>query len=192
MELGAVFRQIFILDLRIADTGVEVQNAHFFQAVRQLFIQSPAKASFSCIGIEINGQLARPVVCSAADKGMCVCVTLDFSIPPNDEIWIFFHDITHAVLKFFQRRHVPLERNDGVFYIVSINLQNACGILQFCISYGNCTHNNFLLCLHFLWIPEFYLITPPKNGQHDFQISFFALFSGIAINFSVLFAFFPV
>ena len=57
--------------------GVEVQNAHFFQAVRQLFIQSPAKASFSCIGIEINGQLARPVVCGAADKGMCVCITRD-------------------------------------------------------------------------------------------------------------------
>jgi hypothetical protein len=145
MELGAVFRQIFILDLRIADAGVEVQNAHFFQAVRQLFIQSPAKASFSCIVIEINGQLARPVVCGAADKGMCVCITFDFSILLDDEVWIFFHDITHAVLKFFQRRHVPLERNDGVFYIISINLQNACGILYFCISDSNCTHNKFLL-----------------------------------------------
>lgn len=61
-----------------------------FQAVRQLFIQSPAKASFSCIVIEINGQLARPVVCGAADKGMCVCITFDFSILLDDEVWIFF------------------------------------------------------------------------------------------------------
>ena len=130
----AAFRGFAQGSFRMTPTAV----SQLIEAVRQLFIQSPAKASFSCIVIEINGQLARPVVCGAADKGMCVCITFDFSILLDDEVWIFFHDITHAVLKFFQRRHVPLERNDGVFYIISINLQNACGILYFCISYCIC------------------------------------------------------
>ena len=145
MELGAVFRQIFILDLRIADAGVEVQNAHFFQTIGQFFIQSPSQSAFPRIVVEINRQLARPIVCGAANERMGICVTLDFSISFDHEIRVFLHDIPHTVFEFFQRRHIPLERNHGVLYVIRINLQNPCSILYFCISDSNCTHNKLLL-----------------------------------------------
>lgn len=73
--------------------------------------------------IQIDRELTGPVVGSAADESMGVGVALDPAVTFDDEIRIFFHDIDHAVLKFFKGRNIVFKGDHGVFYIIGVDIK---------------------------------------------------------------------
>ena len=142
MELRAVLRQIFVFDLRVADAGVQVQDAHGLQPVGKGFVQHPAHAAFLGIVIQIDGQLTGPVVGSTAHKRPGIGVALNAPVLLDDEIGIFFHGAAHPALKLGQRRDRILKGNDSALDVIGINFQNTRRIGQRRIADGDLRHKD--------------------------------------------------
>ena len=102
MEPGAVPGQVFVLRLRVADAGIQVQDAHGLQPVGQRLVQSTAHAVFPGVVVQVDGQLTGPVVGGPAHKGPRVGVALHPAVPLNDEVGVFLHGAAHAAFKFLQ------------------------------------------------------------------------------------------
>ena len=125
VELGTVFCEVFVLFLRVADAGVEVQDAHSFEPVGQRLVEGTAQSAAPGIVVEVDGQLSGPVVGRAAHEGVGVGVALDAAVPLDDEVGILLHGVPHPALELGQRRYIVLEGDDRVLDVVGIDLQNA-------------------------------------------------------------------
>lgn len=68
VELGTVFCEVFVLFLRVADAGVEVQDAHPLEPVGQRLVEGTAQSAAPGIVVEVDGQLSGPVVGRAPTK----------------------------------------------------------------------------------------------------------------------------
>ena len=102
VEPGAVPGQVFVLRLRVADAGIQVQDAHGLQPVGQRLVQSTAHAVFPGVVVQVDGQLTGPVVSGPAHKGPRVGVALHPAVPLDDEVGVFLHGAAHAAFKFLQ------------------------------------------------------------------------------------------
>ena len=142
VELGAVPGQVFVLHLRVADAGVQVQNAHGLQPVGQRLIQHPTHAALLGIVVQVDGQLAGPVVGGTAHEGPGVGVALDAAVLLDDEIRILFHGVPHPALKFGEGRHGVLKGDDRVLDIIGVNFQNARRIGEGRIADGDICHKS--------------------------------------------------
>ena len=96
VELGAVFGEVFVLHLRVADAGIQVQDAHGLQPVGQRLVQSTAHAVFPGVVVQVDGQLTGPVVSGPAHKGPRVGVALHPAVPLDDEVGVFLHGAAHT------------------------------------------------------------------------------------------------
>lgn len=140
VELGAVFGEVFVLRLRVADAGVEVEDTHGLEPVGQRLIEDAAQSAAPGVVVEVDGQLCGPVVGGTSHKGVGIGVALDAAIPLDDEIGIFFHDVPHPVLELGKRRHIVLESDDRVLDVVGVDLQNAGCVGQCGVVDGNILH----------------------------------------------------
>ena len=77
VELGAVFGEVFVLRLRVADAGVEVEDTHGLEPVGQRLIEGAAQSAAPGVVVEVDGQLCGPVVGRAAYKSVGIGVALD-------------------------------------------------------------------------------------------------------------------
>ena len=102
VEPGAVPGQVFVLRLRVADAGIQVQDAHGLQPVGQRLVQGTAHAVFPGVVVQVDGQLTGPVVSGPAHKGPRVGVALHPAVPLDDEVGVFLHGAAHAAFKFLQ------------------------------------------------------------------------------------------
>ena len=75
--------------------------------------------------IQIDRELTGPVVGGAPNESMGIGVAFDPAVTFDDEIRIFFHDIDHAVLKFFKGRNIVFKGDHGVFYIIGVDLKDS-------------------------------------------------------------------
>ena len=80
VELLAVSRQILILDDRVPDAGVQVQDAHRPQPRLQRLVERAAVTLSLRAGIQIDGQLTGVPVCRPADEGTRIGVPLRRSV----------------------------------------------------------------------------------------------------------------
>lgn len=68
VELGAVFGEVFVLHLRVADAGVEVEGTHGLEPVGQRLIEGAAQSAAPGVVVEVDGQLCGPVVGGTSHK----------------------------------------------------------------------------------------------------------------------------
>lgn len=90
VELGAVFGEVFVLHLRVADAGVEVEDTHGLEPVGQRLIEDAAHTAAPGVVVEVDGQLCGPVVGGTSYKSVGIGVALDAAIPLDDEVGVFF------------------------------------------------------------------------------------------------------
>ncbi len=88
MEVHAVSGQVFILNLRTGNAGVEIQDSHCLQALLQGGIKGLTKALLCDGGIQIDAQLTGPVVGCTLLERACIGIADDPPLNLEDEIGI--------------------------------------------------------------------------------------------------------
>ena len=74
------FGEVFVLRLRVADAGVEVEDTHGLEPVGQCLIEGAAQSAAPGVVVEVDGQLCGPVVGGTSYKGVSIGVALDAAI----------------------------------------------------------------------------------------------------------------
>ena len=135
MELRTVFCQIFVIFFRIADTGVQVQDALLLQRCLQCLIKPAAKTILPGFRIQIDRHLRRPVICCASHERPGICVSCDHTIRKDTEIRITLQCFSYPPSEFFQRWRLIFKRDRRLFPIIRIDFQQ-----PRCICLRDCTY----------------------------------------------------
>ena len=77
MKMLAVAREVFVFFDGVPDAGVQVQDAHRFQALFERFVQRAAVASLARIVMQVDGKLARMAIGLASHEGTGIGVALN-------------------------------------------------------------------------------------------------------------------
>lgn len=123
MELYAVFGQIFVFNLRVADAGVGSENILKRKRFFQRFIQDSAGACSFFVLLYVNCSFRIPAVGGAGDKRAGISVADNLTTLFGNEIGILLQGIGDPVSEFFYRGYGVFETDRGVGDVRCVNLQ---------------------------------------------------------------------
>ena len=82
MKADAVLREIFVLDIRVTDAGVEVCDSHLAKAVLESVVEKPADAvlpaGFIHVDRELDTVVVRPAVLERSRVGIADGLFVNF------------------------------------------------------------------------------------------------------------------
>ena len=142
VEVGTVPVQVGVLLPGHTDAGVEVEDTHGLQPQGKFVVQLASQTAFPGVVVQIDGQLARPVVGGTPHKGSGVGIALHRVVPLNDQIGVPEHDAAHPCGELLQSGDGTLKADGSVLHIIGVDLQKTGCICQRCVPHGNIIHKN--------------------------------------------------